>query len=154
MADPVTIGVLIASALAMAREAVLKGAVGEAAEDAYGTLRRRVAQWAGSDLELLEKTPALPARQAAVAKVVDGQSAEERATLGELALDLIASLKYSDNIDLDIGRLETIEVGLGIAVTEGVRSGNPKAHGTFRTGDISPRNKPIVLSEDYKPPKK
>jgi len=34
MADPVTIGVLTASALAMAGEAALKGAVGEAAKDA------------------------------------------------------------------------------------------------------------------------
>ena len=55
MADPVTIGVLTASALAMAGEAALKGAVGEAAKDAYKALKNRVARWAGSDVEALER---------------------------------------------------------------------------------------------------
>jgi hypothetical protein len=43
MADPITIGVLTASALALAGEATLKGVVGEAAKDAYKALKSRVA---------------------------------------------------------------------------------------------------------------
>ena len=39
MVDPVTIGGLAASALAMAGEAALKGTVGEVAKDAYKTLK-------------------------------------------------------------------------------------------------------------------
>ncbi len=140
MADPVTIGALAASALAMAGEAGLKGAVSEAVKDAYGALRSRVARWAGSDVEALEKTPASPARQAVVAEVIDGQPDEEKAPLGGLARSLVAALKLSDKVGLDIGRLEALEVKLGtIAVTEGTgaRIDDVRVHGTFSVDRIS-----------------
>jgi len=143
MADPVTIGVLTASALAMAGEAALKGAVGEAAKDAYKALKNRVARWAGSDVEALEKTPASQARRAVVAEVVDSQSEEEQAAVRALAQQLVAALKRSGPVGLDVGRLEAMEVQLGdITVTEGTgaRFGEVRLDGTFSAGNISVGN--------------
>ena len=57
MADPITTGVLAATALSMAAEAMLKGAVGEAAKDAYKSLKNKVAGWTGNDVEAREKNP-------------------------------------------------------------------------------------------------
>src|SRR6266436_9428853 len=140
MADPVTIGALTASALAMAGEAALKGAVGEAVKDAYKALKSRVAKWAGSDVEALEKAPASPARRAVIAEVVNHQSGEEQAALHMLAQQLIAALKQGGAIGLDICRLEAVEVQLGdIKVTEGTgaRIDEARVQGTFSTGNIS-----------------
>jgi len=140
MADPVTIGALTASALAMAGEAALKGALGEAAKDAYKALKSRVAKWAGSDVEALEKTPASPARRAVLAEVIDSQSGEEQAALHVLAYELVAALKRGGTIGLDIGRLEAMEVQLGdITVREGTgaRMDEVRVQGTFSAGNIT-----------------
>jgi hypothetical protein len=140
MVDPVTIGGLAASALAMAGEAALKGAVGEAAKDAYKTLKSMVAQWAGGDVDALEKTPTSQARRAVVAEVVDSQSREQQAAVRVLAQQLLAALKRSGPIGLDIGRLEAMEVQLGdITVTEGTgaRFEEVRADGNFSVGNIS-----------------
>src|SRR6266849_8377561 len=140
MADPVTIGAFAASALAMAGEAALKGAVGEAVKDAYKDLKSRVAKWAGSDVEALEKTPASLARRAVVAEVIDNQSEEEQAALHVLAHELVAALKRSGAIGLDVGRLEAMEVQLGdITVREGTgaRMDEVRVQGTFSTGNIT-----------------
>jgi len=140
MADPVTIGAFAASALAMACEAALKGAVGEAVKDAYKDLKSRVAKWAGSDVEALEKTPASLARRAVVAEVIDNQSEEEQAALHVLAHELVAALKRSGAIGLDVGRLEAMEVQLGdITVREGTgaRMDEVRVQGTFSTGNIT-----------------
>jgi hypothetical protein len=140
MADPITIGVLTASALAMAGEATLKGAVGEAAKDAYKALKSRVAQWAGIDVEALEQTPTSQARRAVVAEVVDSQSGDEQAAVRVLAEQLLAALKRSGPVGLDIGQLEAMEVQLGdITVTEGsgARFKEVRAEGTFSVGNIS-----------------
>ena len=56
--EPITIGAVVASALAMAGEAALKGVVGATVKDAYKALKEKVAGWASSDVEALEKTPA------------------------------------------------------------------------------------------------
>ena len=66
--QPVTLGALVASALAMGAEAAMKGAVGEAGKEAYQTLKRKIAQWAGQDLDLLEIDPASKGRQTVVAE--------------------------------------------------------------------------------------
>ncbi len=71
MGEPVTIGVLAASALAMAGEAALKGTVSEAVKDAYKALKERVAHWAGGDVEALEKSPTSAGRQAVVAEAIN-----------------------------------------------------------------------------------
>jgi hypothetical protein len=140
MADPITIGVLTASALAMAGEAALKGAVGEAAKDAYKALKSRVAQWAGIDVEALEKAPTSQARRAVVAEIVDSQSGDEQAAVCMLAQQLLAALKRSDPVGLDICQLEAMEVQLGdITVTEGsgARFKEVRVEGTFSAGNIS-----------------
>lgn len=140
MADPVTIGALTASVLAMAGEAALKGAVGEAVKDGYKALKNRVAQWAGSDVEALEKSPTSQARRAVVAEVVDSRPGDEQAALRVLAQELLVALKRHSAVGLDIGRLEALEVQLGdITVTEGTgaRIDEARVHGTFRAGNIS-----------------
>jgi hypothetical protein len=140
MPEPVTIGVLVASALAMAGEAALKGVVGEAAKGAYNVLRDKVSLWARGDVEALEKAPVSQASQALIAEVVDGQSAEDRTAVRALAEQLIAALKDGGKVGLDIGRLQALEVQLGaITVTEGTgaRIDEARVLGTFKTGDIS-----------------
>ena len=76
MSDPATIGVLAASALAMAAEAVVKSSVGEVVKDAYKALKDKVALWICGDVEALEKTPASPSRQAVIAEEIDRRSPE------------------------------------------------------------------------------
>jgi len=95
MVDPVTltIGGLAAAALAMAGEAVVKGAVGEAVKDAYHALRSKIAGWGSGDIDALERTPTSKARQAVVAEIIDAQPADEVAFVRALAEQLIAAVK-------------------------------------------------------------
>jgi hypothetical protein len=138
MADPLTVGALIASALGMAGDAIVKGVVGEAVKDSYKTLKDKVAHWAGGDVEALDKAPTSTAWQA-VAEIIDAQPADAVTEVRALAERLIAALKASASIGLDVARLEALEVRLGaITVKEGigVRMGHVRVHGTFSTGDI------------------
>ncbi len=142
MTDPVTIGTLAASALAMAAEAVLKGAVGEGVKDAYKALKEKVAHWAGGDVAALEKAPASVNRQALIAEAVDGQPADERAMVKTLAIVLVGALKSRDGgpVGLDIGRLNALSVRLDeINVTEGtgVIIDEVITPGEFRAGPIT-----------------
>jgi hypothetical protein len=146
MTDPVTVGTLAATALAMAAEAVLKGAVGEAIKDAYKALKTKISHWAGADVEALERTPASTARQSVVAEAVDVQAAEEQALVKALAAELVAALKTEAKkseggpVGLDVGKLEALEVQLGaITVTQGtgVRMNEVKATGAFKAGPIN-----------------
>jgi hypothetical protein len=119
---------------------VLKGVVGEGVKDAYKALRDKIAPWAGSDVEAVEKAPTSPARQAVVAEIIDGRPADDQAAARVLAERLIAALKTSGNVGLDVGRLEALEVRLGaITVSEGtgVSIGDARVHGTFEAGDIT-----------------
>jgi hypothetical protein len=93
MADPVTVGALVASVLGMAGEEALKGAVVEAVKDGYKALKAKVAVWAGGDVEALEKTPGSAARRAVVAEAIDARSADEQAAARTLAQRLIEALK-------------------------------------------------------------
>jgi hypothetical protein len=139
MADPVTVGFLVTSAIGMAGEAIVKGAVGEAVKDSYKALKAKIAHWAGGDVEALEKAPTSAAQQAVVAKIIDAQPADDVAAVRALAERLIAALKATGSTGLDVARLEALEVRLGaITVREGigVRMGDVRVHGTFSTGDI------------------
>jgi hypothetical protein len=122
MTDPVTIGTLAASALAMAAEAVLKGAVGEGVKDAYKALKEKVAHWAGSDVEELEKAPASANRKALIAEAVDRQPVDERAMVKTLAAVLVLSVQL-DAI--------TVTVGTGVRIDE------VTTQGEFRAGPIN-----------------
>jgi hypothetical protein len=145
MTDPVTIGTLAASALAMASDETVKGFVGEAVKDAYKKLKGEIAHWAGADVDALEKAPASAARQSVVAEAVDGQSPEEQALVKALAAEVIAALKSEARksggpVGLDIGKLEALEVQLGaITVTEGrgVHINEVKTMGAFEAGPIT-----------------
>jgi hypothetical protein len=139
MVEPLTVGVLVASALAMAGEEAVKSSVSEAVKDAYKALKSRVARWAGNDVEALEKTPASAGRQAVIAEVIESQSAEERALLHTLAERLVAALKQDRPVGLDVGRLEALAVKLdSITVSEGTgaRIGEVRT-GTFSAGPIN-----------------
>lgn len=46
VAEPVTVGILAVSALAIAAETVIKGAVSEAVKDGYKALKERISLWA------------------------------------------------------------------------------------------------------------
>jgi hypothetical protein len=134
------IGTLVATALSMAADAALKGAVGEAFKDAYKALKEQVAQWAAGDVEALAKTPTSASRQGVIAEIVDAQPQDDQDAVRALAETLVARLK--DNapaIGLDVRRLEALEVQLGTISVEkgtGARFEDIKLAGTFRTGDI------------------
>lgn len=146
MTDPVTIGTLAASALAITADATVKSFVGEVVKDAYKKLKDKIAHWAGADVDALEKAPASTARKDLVAEAIDGQPAEEQALVKALAAELLAALKTEAKksqggpVGLDIGKLEALEVQLGaITVTEGtgVRMNEVKTTGAFTAGPIN-----------------
>ncbi len=140
MPDPITIGSLVAAAMAMAADASVKGTVGEAAKDAYHALKNKISQWASGDVQALEKTPSSATRQAVIAEIIDAQSNGEQELLRSLAKALVAELKrHSQVIGVDLGRLTDVEVQLGsVSVTEGTGVRIDRAQGgTIRTGDIT-----------------
>ena len=67
MADPITVGMLVAGVLSLGGEAV-KTAVGEVVKDAYKALKAKLAVWAAGDVAALESTPSSDARKAAIAE--------------------------------------------------------------------------------------
>jgi hypothetical protein len=146
MTDPVTIGTLAASALAMAADATVKNFVGEVVKDAYKKLKDKIAHWAGADIDALEKAPASKTRQRVVAKAINGQPAEQQASVKALAAELVAALKSEAKksegggpVGLDVGTLEALEVNLGaVTVTEGTgaRLRKVKTPGAFKVGPI------------------
>jgi hypothetical protein len=140
MSDPVTLGVVVASALSMAAEAVVKSGVGEVVKDCYKALKDRVSQWASGEVATLEAAPSSKGKQLAVAEIIDAQTRDDKAGLRALADALIAKLKENASaIGVDINRVEDLEIQLGkISVTSGIGA---RVHdalgGTFKTGDIA-----------------
>jgi hypothetical protein len=140
MTDPVTVGALVASTLALAGETLVKSAVTESVKDAYKALKERVARWAGHDVEALEKAPTSAGRQSVVAEAIDRQSAEERAVLRDFAERLIGALRQHVPVGLDVKRLDAAAVQLSsITVTEGTgaRFEDARVSGTFSAGPIN-----------------
>jgi hypothetical protein len=146
MTDPVTIGVLAATALGTAADAALKGALGEAAKDAYRKLKDLVGNWAGADVAALEKTPASAPRRYVLAEVINDQPDDELARVKTFALALVAALKEEaaknaagGPVGLDVGDLTALEVQLdAINATEGTgaKFGRVQTE-TFRAGPIN-----------------
>src|SRR5262245_31690155 len=124
MADPVTIGTLVAGALGMAGEAIFKGAVGEAAKDAYKALKAKVSAWAAGDVTELTTPPQSDTRKAVMARAVHQLPAADQESLRQLAHALARNLKADPPaIGLDIGRLRALEAQLGNStVTRGIGS--------------------------------
>ncbi len=141
MTDPITVGVLVAEALRLGAEEVVKGTVGELVKDAYQKLKGKLSTWFANDVEALEKQPSSKARQAVVAESVDGLPPADAAVLRSLAQTLTEALEARgpENIGLDIGRLKALNAELGnITVTSGIGARIEDADvGTFKTGDLS-----------------
>lgn len=142
MPDLITLGSLVAWVLATAGEAAVKGAVGEAAKNAYQALKEKMRLWAGDRLETLEKAPAA-AEQAVLAKEVDQRPATEKEDIRTLATKLIEALENqqrSGPIGLDLGTLKAARVQLeAITVTEGTGAQIKEVDtpGDFTTGPIT-----------------
>lgn len=143
MTDPVSIGALAASALAMAAEALLKGVAGEAGKAAFNALKGKIAAWAAGDVEALEKDPGSKGRQLTVAEAIDKQPEDELAAVKALALALQDALIESarrNPVGIDIGTLEAARVQLAeINVTQktGFRAAEVRTQGDFTTGPIN-----------------
>jgi hypothetical protein len=143
MADPVTIGALAASALAIAAGEVVKTGVGEAVKDAYKNLKAKIAAWAGADVEALAAEPDSAGRQLIVAEKIDRQSPDELAEVRTLVLMLNDALREAAKAGaagIDVGRLEAARVQLeGINVSDGVgfRAAEVKTTGDFTARDIN-----------------
>jgi hypothetical protein len=147
MSDPVTIGTLAATALAMGAEAVVKTGVGEVVKDAYKALKDKVSKWASGEVATLEAAPTSKGKQLAVAEIVDAQLADdgERDGLRALVEVLIGKLKEdAPAIGLEFKRITDFEIELGkINVTGGVgvRVEDAKG-GSFKAKDITVEAKP------------
>jgi hypothetical protein len=144
MNDPVTIGTLAASALAMAMEALGKGVLGDDAKDAFYSLKDKIVQWASSDVAALETTPMSEARKAVVAEGIEQRSPEDEESVRVLAVALIEALARDVRkvpIGIDIGRLEAMRVQLEpITVLEGgadFLAVEVRTLGDFTTGAIN-----------------
>lgn len=138
--DPVTIGSLVASALALAAQEAVKSAVGEAVKDAYKALKEKLSPSAATEVETLEAAPTSKGKQLAVAEIVDARPADEQQILRALAEALIVKLREAaPAIGLDIGRLNALEAQFGnISVASGVGARIGEANVTnFKVGDIS-----------------
>lgn len=119
MPEPITIGALAASALAMAADAAINGAIGTAAKDAYTSLKAAIARWSGSDVELLEREPASTARRGVIAEIVDRQSANDQTAVQALTEKLVKCLE-------DLGAGNPAAVGRSVTINGNV-TGNVAA---------------------------
>jgi hypothetical protein len=144
MSDPVTIGFLVAQALALAAPEVLNTTVGEATKDAYKALKEKIAYWAGAEVTALEAAPSLKSKQLAVAEVIDpridAQPEDEREKLRALVQILVERLKKdAPVVGLDIGVLRDVETELGnITARTGIGARIQHAEGgKLKIGDIS-----------------
>ncbi|MEO1089196.1 MAG: hypothetical protein AAFX81_01075 [Pseudomonadota bacterium] len=92
MAEPISAGAMVASALAGAAGAAVKGVLTDAAKDAYAKLKGLLAGWASHNVADVEAKPDSSAQQAALAEKVDARPTEERDELRALAEALAARL--------------------------------------------------------------
>jgi len=138
MSDPVTIGFLAVSALAMAAEAVVKAGVGEVVKDAYKALKTKIAFWCGDDVEALVKEPTSKERQLTVAEKIDQQSPADHAEIKTLTLALNEALRKAADagpIGLDVGKIDAARIALEATKIQsgtGIKVGEAKTSGTFR----------------------
>jgi hypothetical protein len=85
MPDPITVGSLVATALAAGATEAGKAALGAAAKDAYEKLRSAASRLFGSTVEQLVEKPESKNRIGTVAELVDEQPDAARAELRDLA---------------------------------------------------------------------
>ena len=132
---------LVAGALRLTAEAVVKSTVGEAVKDAYRALKAKLSLWAAGDVEALEKQPASKSREAVIAETVDHLPAADQKSLRSLAEALTNELEKQDPeaVGYDIGRLRALQAEFGnVTVTQGVGVRIKEADvETFKAGDVS-----------------
>lgn len=96
MPDPVTIGTLVAAALAAGAAEIGKAAFGGPAKDAYEGLKTMVGRWADHDVAALENAAqegkATKGREVVVAEIVDERPEAERMAAEAIAERLSAAL--------------------------------------------------------------
>lgn len=119
MGDPVTIGGLAATALAITAETGFK----EAVKDAYQGLKEKLVVWAGGEIAMLEAAPGSKGKQLAVAEIIDAQSSGEQSAirvLAEALMDAIEAREQAHPTGFDVGRIHALRVRFGeIDVTQG-----------------------------------
>jgi hypothetical protein len=93
MADPVTTGALVASALSVGGATFVKGFITEGAKDLYGQLRGRLVRLSAPAVESLEAKPESVNRQGVIAEIVDERDEGEKRELAMLARALIDALR-------------------------------------------------------------
>lgn len=130
MGDPasMTVGGLIAGALAAGAGAFANGVLNEAAKDAYGRVRQIVVRWASSDVEALEVAAKADQptekREAVLAEAIDAQPEEAVAEAEAFAAALVELLRQEvaarEPVGIDVGKLEAVHVDLrNMKVREG-----------------------------------
>ena len=89
MTDPISVGMLVASALSLGAEAAAKTEVSEIAKDAYNELKSKISIWAVNEVSDLEKTPGSDKRKLIISEIIDGLPYKHRDELRFLALELL-----------------------------------------------------------------
>src|SRR3954447_25550301 len=95
MADPTTIGMLVARALRLGAEVRVKRPVGEAVNNAYVALKSKLSAWATDDIRALEERPDSQAQERIIVEIVDSLSPLHRDSLYDLAQTLANELEKS-----------------------------------------------------------
>jgi hypothetical protein len=109
LADPITIGELVATAMSTVAEIMFKTSVEEGVKDAYKALKEAVANWVGKDVEELEKKPGSAARKAVIAEGINDRSPEDVDKIRSLLSTLIVRMKRNAPVGIDIKRLTALE---------------------------------------------
>ena len=144
MAEPITVGAMIATAISAGAAALAKGALGAAGKDAYQVLKDAVARWTGNGEQLakIESDPASH-HKTALAESVATQPLQVQRELAALAATLVKTLRREEEqsgpIGVDIGELEAMNVELDrLQITSGTgfRADRVTTTETFHIGEI------------------
>ncbi len=123
MAEPITIGALVAAALAAGAVEAGKGVLGAAAKDAYAGLKALAARVLGPAAEQLEAKPESDNRAGVVAELVEEQPAEVQESLRALAEALRGALAAEGRGATIDNRITVIATGGSVAAGRDVNIG-------------------------------
>jgi hypothetical protein len=123
MADPITIGGLVAAALAAGAVEAGKGVLGAAAKDAYEALKGAAHRLIGGAVDELEKKPESNSRAGVVAEEVDEAPGAVQAELRQLAEALREALTAEGKGATIDNRITVIATGGSVAAGRDVNIG-------------------------------
>lgn len=115
MTDPITIGSLVAAAIAAGAAEAGKAVLGQAARDAYDTLKAAASRLLGPAVGMLEAKPDSDDLAAGIAAEVDRQEEAARAELRQLAEELRAAFAAEGRAASVDNRVTVIATHHGIA---------------------------------------